>query len=198
MTQGALFYMLGFGQRDIVPAKFELTQEPLLVLVDDLAARVDWPPALQYLIDDLSQELIKQGAAGKIIPRRTLANIRRDHSEYDKLSAQQIGRLAGAEQVLWIEVREYFANPDIFEPTNAAYYAVGVKVIDPHEKAERSRVRLWPTSPRGQYVNATLPSDIVHRAGTRDAIARKLATELASKTAKLFYDYRPGDFERVE
>jgi len=168
------------------------------VLVDDLAGRVDWPPSINYLTDDLSQELIKNDAAGKIVPRRTTANLRRDHSDYDKMSAQKIGRLAGAEQVLWIEVQEYFANPEIFEPTNAAYFSVTIKVIEPNEKTDRMQVRTWPTSPRGHYVNATLASHVVTDAGTPDAIGRKLSKALSTKIAKLFYDYRPGDFEKVE
>lgn len=197
-SQGQLLYMLGFGQREIVKAKFTLTKGPILVLVDDVSGRIDWPPAQKYLIDTLSQELIKQDGADKIIPRRTVQNLRRSRSDFDKLSCREIGELVGAEQVLWLEVQSYFGDSEFFEPTNAAWFAVTIKVIDPTQKKDRSKVRLWPASPRGKYISISLNGSEVAMAKTKDGIAKALAQRLAERLAKLFCDYRPGDFEQEE
>ncbi len=197
-TQGKLLYMLGFGQRDIVKAKFTLTEEPILILVDDPSGRIDWPPAEKYLTDTLSQELIKQEGANKIIPRKTVQNLRRSRTDFGKLSCREIGELVGAEQVLWLEVQKYFGDSEFFEPTNAAWFAVTVRVINAQETEDRSAVRLWPPSPRGQYISISLDGNEVAMAKTKDSIAKALAQRLAERLAKLFCDYRPGDFEREE
>ena len=197
-SQGQLLYVLGFGRRAVVKAKFRLTERPILILIDDLSGRVDWPMATRYLADDLSQELIKRKAAGKIIPRQTLDNLRRNDPELDKRSCRRIGELVGAEQVLWIEVRDFYAEEVFFEASNAAYFNVAVKIIDAREKKNRSRVRLWPVSPEGHFVTVSLDGATVARAKTKDGIAKELARQLAVKITKLFCDYRPGDFESAE
>ena len=194
-SQGALLYMLGFGRRKMVKAEFHLTKAPILILVDDASERVDWPPTTKYLTDILGQELIKQDAADKIIPRQTLENLRRSRMDYDKLSCRQIGELVGAEQVLWLEVQNYFADEEFIGPSNAAWFAVTLKVINVQEKENRSRVRLWPNSPDGKYITVSLDGSTVARLKTKDAITQELCRRLASEITKLFCDYRPGDFE---
>lgn len=194
-SQGQLLYLFGFGRRAVVKAKFRLTEGPVLILVDDPSGRVDWPPATRYLADGLSQELIKHKAAGKIIPRRTLDNLRRRDPDFATRSCHQIGERAGAKQVLWIQVRDFYAQKEFSEPRNAAYFNVAVKVINPHEKKSRSRVRLWPMSPEGHDVTVALDGATVASAKTKDDIAKELSRRLAAEIARLFYDYRPGDFE---
>jgi hypothetical protein len=179
----------------MVKPEFHLAKGPLLVQVDDLSGRVDWPIATRYLTDDLSQELIKRKAASKIIPRQTLDNLRRSDPDFDKRSCREIGERVGAEQVLWIEVQDFYAEEEFFEPPHAAYFAVTVKVIDPHEKEKRSRVRLWPVSPEGHPVVVTLDGGEVLRAKTKDGIAKELVRRLAVEITKLFCEYRPDDFE---
>ena len=72
-----------------------------------------------------------------------------------------------------------------------------MKVINVRE-TRRSRVRLWPTSPNGYPLSVGLTGSEVTLAKTRDAIAKELVGRLVVKVAKLFYDYRLGDFEREQ
>ena len=195
-AQGELAYMLGFGRGKLVEAEFTLTEEPILILVDDYAARVDWPPARHYLVDELGQELIKKGAAKKIIPRQRLQQIRQTEANFEKRGVREIGELAGAEQVMWIEVQDFAANPQFDNTLDAAYYSVTVKIINVLEKERRSRVRVWPTSPSGQAVTVSMTGSEVTLAKTKDAISKQLAEELAVEIAKPFYKRRLGDFEK--
>jgi hypothetical protein len=158
---------------------------------------VDWPQATRYLVDDLSQELIKRNGASKIIPRQTLDSLRRDDPELQTRSCRRIGEMAGAHQVLWLEVQDFYAEEDFIEPNAAAYFNVTVKVINALEKRERSRVRLWPVSPEGHFETAVLTGSEAARAKTKDGIARALAARLAEQIAKLFCDYRPEELERT-
>ena len=192
---GKLAYMLGFGREQLVKAEFTLTKGPIAILVDDFAERVDWPAAKGYLADDLGQQLIKRKAARKIIPQRTLHHLRQEDPGFDKRGTREVGELAGAEQVLWIEVQDFFAQEEIDSALRAAYWTVTVKVTNVLETERRSRVRLWPMAPEGRPVTAGLPGDTVIRLKTKDAIARALAKRLASEITKLFCDYRPGDFD---
>lgn len=196
-SQGELLYMLGVGRGQVVEAKFRLTDKPILVLLDDPTARIDLPAAKRHFVDELSQELIKNEAAKRIIPRRTVQNLRQATANFERRGCREVGEMAGAEQVLWVEVRDFVARERFYDPNNAASFVVTVKVINVRE-TRRSRVRLWPTSPNGYPLSVGLTGSEVTLAKTRDAIAKELVGRLVVKVAKLFYDYRLGDFEREQ
>jgi len=191
-----LLYLLGVGRGQLVKAQFELADGPILILVDDPAERIDWPPAGRHIFNELGQTLIDTRSAKKIVPFDTLEQIRRSEPEFEKRGCREIGHRAGAEQVLWLEVQDFLAEEQIYDPANAAFLAVAVKVIDAGEENSRARVRLWPTSPEGHLVTVNLGGTDVSAAKTKDGISKKLAEVLAGKVAELFHDHRLGDFER--
>ena len=197
-SQGELLFVLGFGRGKKVEAKFRLTEGPIMILVDDVSERVNWPAAKRYLFDDLAQELLKHEAAKKIIPRQTLEHLWQSMPDFAKRGCREVGERAGAEQALWIEVDGFLAEEQIQDASIAAYFTVTVKVINVLEKKSRSRVRLWPSSPRGHIVTVTMAGSEVVTAKTKNAISKELANRLAVDIAKLFYDHRLGDFEREE
>ena len=169
-----------------------------MVFVDDVHERVDWPPARRYLWDDLSQELLRSKSATQIVPIETEESLRQTLPDFTKRSCREIGELAGAQQVLWIEVQDFLAEEDISDATNAAYFAVTVKVLNPAEKTDRNRVRVWPDSPEGQYLSARMTGASVVRAKTKDGIAKELTAKLAVNIARLFYDHELEDFEKSQ
>ncbi len=197
-SQGELLFMLGLGQGQEVEAKFRLTEGRVLILLDDASQRVGWPSTMRTLFDDLAQELLSHEAASKIIPHQTVQHLRQSTPELDRLGAREVGELVGAEQVLWIEVQDYLGESQIREATNAAYFTVTVKVLDVLETTKRTRVRLWPSSSKGRLVSVSLDGSEVVTKKTKDAVAKELAHRLAIRIAKLFYDYRLGDFEREQ
>ena len=176
--------------KEKVKAQFKLSEGPVLVFIDDRNERVDWPVARRFLWDDLSQELIRTKAARKVIPIETEDAIRQTSSDFGKLSCREVGELAGADQVLWIEVQDFLVNEQITEATNAAYFNVTVKVINPREKESRSKVRLWPTTPEGQLVTANMTGGAVLEQKNKDAISRILTARLAVDVARLFHDHK--------
>jgi len=182
-------FLFGSRSRD-VKAQFKLCEGPILVFVDDINERVDWPAARRFLWDDITQELLRTKSASKIIPMATEDSLRQTVADFGKLSAREIGELAGADQVLWIEVQDFLADEQITEATNAAYFVVTAKVLNAKEKDSRTRVRLWPTSPDGHTLTADLTGGAVLREKTRDGISRALTAELAVETARLFHDHR--------
>ncbi|MBI4716921.1 MAG: hypothetical protein HY763_03885 [Planctomycetes bacterium] len=197
-SQGQLLYLLGVGRGKLVKAQFQLAHGPLLVFVDDPNERVDWPAARQHLADDLAQELLQHGAAKRIVPQETLDQIRQTTADFAKRGCREIGELAGAEQVLWVEARDFLAEEQITDAANAAYFAVSVKVINVLEKEDRARVRLWPAGGDGHAVTVSLGGADAARAKTKDAIAKELSHRLAADIARLFYDHRLGDFGKPQ
>ncbi len=186
--QAAAFMAGSRGEK--VKAQFKLSEGPILVFIDDKNERVDWPAARRFLWDDLSQELIRTKTATKIIPIGTEDAIRQTTADFGKLSCRELGELAGADQVLWIEVQDFLVNEQITEATNAAYFTVTVKVINPKEKESRSKVRLWPTTPEGQRVTAGMTGGAVIEQKNKDAISRILTARLAVDIARLFHDHK--------
>ena len=190
---GELLYLMGVGRTAKVEAKFRLTQERLMVFVDDVHERVDWPQARNDLFDDLTQALMRHQAVTKIIPRESIDALRQSLPNFGRRGCRELGEMLEADQVLWVEVRDYLGDEQFTETKEAALWTVAVKVINVKEKKSRSRVRLWPMSPDGQLVTALLSGVDVARLKTKSAIARELSDRLAQRIAKLFYDHTPRD-----
>lgn len=192
-TGGELLYNLGFGRSKKVPAQFQLSEGRLLVLIDDVNELVDWPPAQAYLFDQLTQDLIRHGAAKKIIPGETIDGRRRTMPDFNKLSCREVGELLGADQVLWIETKDFLAEEDFADTGASALWNVVVRVIDPNQKDSREKVRLWPESPAGHMVSAELSAAETLRLKSKDAIAKALVSKLAARITLLFFEHRLDD-----
>lgn len=198
-TGGKILYALGFGSTKKVEAQFVLTQEPLLIFVDDEHDRVTWPTAQGHLTDSLSQELLRTKATKRIVPFATLQNHMQADPRFAERSCREIGELCGADQVLWLRVDDFLVEEEYYDPHRAAYATVSVKAIDVKWKdKEDGRPRLWPGSPEGHMVTVALTGSEVLRLETREEITRELCSVLAVKVAKLFYEHRLEDFEKEE
>ena len=195
MQAGTLFYFLGAGRLHTVEAEFALTEGPLLILVDDLNERLTWGPARDRIAEELAQELLEHEAAAKVIAPQTLKRHRRTQAGFDDLKCTQVGRLVGADQVLWIDVQAFYAEEEVHDTTQAASLAVTVRVINPNERKDRAKVRLWPSNREGKPVAVQLSSIEVSRLKTKDRIAAELARRLAKETAKFFYKHPLQDDE---
>jgi len=180
-----------------VDAKFHLTAGSVMVFVDDVHERVDWPPARRYLWEDVSQELLRTESATKVVPIETEDSLRLTLPDFVKRSCREIGELAGAEQIVWIEVQDFLAEEDITDATNAAYFAVTVKVLDPTQKSDRRQVRVWPDTPEGHYLSANITGAAVVGAKTKDAIAKALTAKLAVSITRLFHDHQLELYEKA-
>jgi hypothetical protein len=190
---GAMLYYLGAGDREKVAAQFTLSKGPILVLVDDLGERVVWPEAREMLSSRLADELLANKATEKVIAVETLQHARRTEPNFDKRGCREVGRMVGADQVLWVEVVDFFASEALEDIGSATRIAVTVKVIDPKGTVKQQNIRLWPVEHDGRPVKVELSSNDVSRARTRQAIAQELTSRLAGEIARLFYEHRLQD-----
>jgi len=193
---GEALFMTGLFQRPKVKAEFKLTDGPVAVIVDDFGELCHWPEAPGVLEQRVVDELSKHHAATRLISPMKIKTMRQSYPEFDKRGFRELGRLLGADQVVAMEVRAFEASVEVRTIGAAARMSVAVKVIDAREQAEGDRVRLWPAGRAGETVAVELDGSQVNRAKTQDAILEKLATALAEKIARKFYERPMADFEK--
>lgn len=192
-----MLFLLGVGRGQLIKAEFTLTREPVLVLVDDHAERVTYIPSKTHLAESVADELLRNQAAKKVIPEESLAHLRQSDPEFVRRGCREIGERLGAEQVIWLEIQDYLVSEQIQDALTAAQCTVSVKVINVLEKENRLRVRVYPTTPEGRLVSASMSGSELVPLKTRERISQELMKRLGVSIAKLFYEYRLGDFEKT-
>lgn len=192
---GGIGYFLGFGRRTKIEALNTLPENTLLILVDDPAEKVRWPRARNLLAQYVGEELLTHKAVSAVVRPASLAKLRRMDPAFETYSATTVGRKLGAETVLFIEVRDFFAPKDIQDTSTAAKLTVSVRVLDVTQREHARKVRLWPTDPGGHIVESTLRAVEVHALKGENATPTELARKAAIYTGRVFYDHTLGDID---
>ena len=193
---GALGYWLGVGRGKKVKAQFKFPPGRLLILVDDSRGLVEWPQACEHLARFVGEDLLRRDAVEEVVSNDSLARLRASDADFHKRSAQEIGRLAGADTVLWLEVREFFAPQEIQDTSSAAKMSVSVKVLNVHEEKRSDLVRLWPDDEYGHIEEIELRAVEVHTLErAENAVSLSMTRKLSKQIARLFFDYKLGELE---
>lgn len=195
VSGGVLLFHSGMVKSPTTAAEFKLAHGPVLVLVDDFDELLDTPERRIQFARQLSDELVTRKAAQTTIRPDIVNDLRREQRDFDQRGCREVGRMAHAEQVVWLRVRDFYAGEEASERGEAAKVTVAVKVINALEEKDKLKVRLWPSSYAGSPVAVELTVGEVGRAGSRDAVTKALGTKLAGQVAKLFYDHSLEDFE---
>ncbi|MCH7721334.1 MAG: hypothetical protein IH988_10170 [Planctomycetes bacterium] len=195
-TAGQALYWTGLFKGPKVEAEHTLEDRVLLILVDDPDERVHWPQTMTYLAESLRRQLLDNEVVSNVLAADTIYRLRAAHADFDTRGCREIGRMAGADRVLWLEVRDFYARQEISDVDVAARLAVTVKVIDAGKDKDSAKVRVWPVHPNGRRISADLTAGQVTRAKGVDRIAHLLADQVADKVAKLFYKHTADDFDR--
>ncbi|MCH7701405.1 MAG: hypothetical protein IID37_06930 [Planctomycetes bacterium] len=195
-TAGQALYWTGLFKGPKIEPEHILEDRVLLILVDDPDERVHWPQTMTYLAESMRRELLDHEVVSHVLAADTVYRLRAAHADFNTRGCREIGRMAGADRVLWLEVRDFYARQEISDIDVAARLAVTVKLIDAGEEEDRTKVRVWPVHPNGRRVSADLTAGEVTRAKGVDRIAHLLADQVADKVAKLFYKHTADDFDR--
>jgi len=195
-TGGQAMFFTGLFPRPTVKAEFTFGEGPVAVLVDDFQEICYWPEMTAVLADEVIRELGDRGVAKIVIPTAKVGRLRQADAEFDDRACTAVGRALEADELLVIEVRDFYATEDPVEASDAARLGVGLKVINAREREDRSKVRLWPREHEGSIVSAELSAADVRRAETREGIVAELAKALAEKIVRKFYDRPMDDFEK--
>jgi len=195
MAGGRAMYMAGLFRRPTIDAEFRFGKGPIAVVVDDFGEVCYWPGVSSALAERLILSLESNKAAKTIISNAAVNRLRKTDASFDEHSCARLGRLLGAEQVLLIEIRSFYASENPAESNAAARLGVAAKVINVLEKTDRRKVRLWPKSRDGRIVTTELSANDVSRAKTREGVLRELTTTAADNIVNFFHDRAMGDFE---
>lgn len=196
MTAGQALYWTGLFAGAKVEPEHTLEDRVLLILVDDPNERVHWPQTMTYLAESLRRQLLDNEVVSDVLAADTIYRLRAAHADFNTRGCREIGRMAGADRVLWLEIRDFYARQEISDIDVAARLAVTVKVIDASKDKDGTKVRVWPVHPNGRRISADLTAGQVTRAKGVDTIAHLLADQVADKVAKLFYKHTADDFDR--
>jgi len=170
-----------------VPSK----QKRMLVLVENYrnpdAARMD----AQRLTAHLAAELRRHGIAPVVDPNE--AEALRARPDYPSMKVQEVGRAAGAGQVLYVNLQQFAVDDTVGGEMTKARGEMRVRVVD-----VATGQTLWPRSvPEGSTVTAETPW-VRTASGTGDAASEialrdQLARSAANQIVKLFRACRPDE-----
>jgi len=183
-----MLYHMGVGGDQKVEAEFELPKAPTLILVDDDQNLVNPRTACDALVESLATELQQRGLVDRVTTNEELAKLRLAHADFDERGAREVGRLAHADTVVWIQIRR-FALPEKLDRVMAEVpFAATVKVLNAQAET-RDEVRLWPEEREGSYVEVKVSPHELRRCKELAEAHRLMAAELARKIAELFYEH---------
>jgi len=194
-ASGAMAYFMGVGRGTKIKPQFTLPEGKILVLVDDPGEKVHWPRARGLLGQYVGEELLTHKAASAMISPESVAKFRQMNPSFEKYSAQAIGRKLGADAILWLEVRDFFAPTEIQDTSVAARMTISLKVLNVHEEQDRGKVRLWPVDRDGYVVESELKAVEVNRLKGKNAASKELARKAALYIGRLFYQHTLGDID---
>ncbi len=191
----AMAYYLGIGRNRKIEPLFVLPPGKILVLVDDTDNRVTWPRARDLLAESVGRELLAHEAAESIISNTSLMQLRQVDPAFPRYSATKIGRKLGANTVIWLQIKDFFAPTEIEDTSSAARLTLSIKILNADEMDDPSDVRLWPADERGHINKTELSAIEVERLKGSNASARALAEKAAKPIGRLFYEHTLGDLD---
>jgi hypothetical protein len=171
---------------DWIKPEFELTKEPLLILVDDRSGQVTEPKALREVHQTLSENFLEFKVNKRVIPFQELQNLQADRN-FARMTVRQIGEKLGAAQVLYIDVERFTLHSEPGAPIFKGEFVVRVKVLSTDRKKD---VRLWPEEESGRRVDVTTPAAPTDTDKGPSDVAAELGIKLGQEVARLFYGYR--------
>ncbi|MSR69630.1 MAG: hypothetical protein EXS17_04715 [Phycisphaerales bacterium] len=176
-------YILQGGPK--APAAYELPAKRTAMLVDDRSNRMSRVALRIEIGETVATELLENDVIPEAISTRdSVAYARRSDSAKQPISIQRIGEALGAEQLIFIEVDQFVLSGGSEQGGPEAIALI--KVFD-----ITSGARLWPNAGSEavqSFIRDIDPSLLQTSAGRRE-IEDKLAQQLGSDIAKIFYEH---------
>ncbi len=174
---------------DWIEPEFELSQEPLLVLIDDPNGLVTEPRAIREAYLTISEIFLEFKVNKMIVPFQEWQRLRAD-PKYASYSVRQIGEKLGARQVLHVGVERFTLHAEAGAPIFKGQFAARVKVLSTERQKD---VRLWPEGESGRRLEVeTTPTPSDGEVTAAD-VAKELGIKMGQEVAKLFYGRREFD-----
>jgi hypothetical protein len=177
-----------------VEAKHPLGTQPVLVMVEKFenpaAAALDSEQLGHFL-----QEELRQHTTTPVVDQSKLTDLKAAKGPaYREMKVQEVGRAAGAAQVLYVDLVEDSVDATAGGELLKGTVAVRVKVVD-----ATSGATLWPTDmSNGLPMRMETPYNRQSRQITQDSMRRELMRGMAERVGRLFYKWKPEEEEKPE
>lgn len=170
-----------------IPARYTPpATEPMLVLVEGAQSPVGSIPEADELAQALQTELKANNVAPLVEPGAVHDLRHTNPAAYSKLGIAEIGRKAGAKQVLYVSLRQVlFENPPGSDSVKLTVSA-RVKMVD-----AQSAVTVWPQSGNEEYYDYQSPFRRITPDISANSLKREILTQCGSDIARWFYAYQP-------
>jgi len=179
------------GGPDKVDARHTLPDVPTVVFVDDPRSVVNPVSLRRTIADTVSEELmINKLVTTTISSNDAMVIASRSDRASKPMSAEEIGRAVGAQQVVLVKMTQFQNTPDGYTPRPFA--AAEIKVIDLNSRS------VWPEMEGGagfplQVTGAPVDPSVYAARNTRLQVFESLGKQLGDQVAKLFYKHDPRD-----
>lgn len=187
-SMGAWFYTLGMVPNQKSTAEYKLPSGSVLVLVDDDQDLIEPPLARKMLVDSLAKQLKEHKITDRVTTNEEIARLRQSEPNFDQRGAREVGRLAKADTVVWLSVKQFSVETNLELSVSPGTFSANLKVVNANAE-KREDVRLWPMDREGRLIVATVPAHQIRACKSQSEVHEKLAETMADSVAKLFYDY---------
>lgn len=185
----AAAYVSGIGSTRKIPAQFQLPEGPTVILIDDFLDVVQPPLAKDILHDRLIEELHNNHAVNSpFTTREELARLRQRDPDFDKKTIREVGRMAGAETMIWIKPTTYDVHDNLDLAHSDGRFVAVVKVFNILEE-DIQNLRLWPGNRDGHQVMVTLSVHDIRASKSKAEVHRAIGAKMAEEVARLFYTH---------
>lgn len=158
----------------------------LLVFVDDKIHEVTYEPVKAEMANNINAELKQHKVVPAVIPYERILELASSAPNFNDLSVAEVGQKLGADIVLHVQIDEFRLKDDPGTPFWRGQLKVSVRLVDV------TAGRLWPKDRLTGYPMP--PIVILGKEDTSPAygseMAREMASQMAGKIAKLFYDHK--------
>jgi hypothetical protein len=170
-----------------VPAEYVLPAKPTIVVVKDLPDPNGGTNESEEVAAEIDREL-KTHVIVPLISSAKVAEIRSDQTDEQPMSPAQIGRAAGADQVIYVELQSSSLDAGPVNDVLKGQISAMVRVID-----AKTGQTLWPSDGSdGPTVSYETPMLKVDDETNRNLLRQNVCAGIADQVAKFFYKYKPN------
>lgn len=165
-------------------AEYTPAKKPTLVLVETYQNPDLYGVEANRLARDISYEFTEHKAF-PVVPPQKLIDLRASKgSDYWKMTLPEVAQAVGAEQVVYVNLKNFSAESPVGSETVRGECEAMVRFVD-----ARTRQTLWPPdSSDGREISYKTPA-LSEEGTTRDAVQEQLYKHMSQDISHLFYNW---------
>ncbi len=157
----------------------------VLVFVDDLLNPVSYIAVKNDLTKKLNRQLTEHGIVKDVISYDRLMDLKGAMPKFNQLAISEVGNKLGADVVLYVQIDKFSLKDDEESPLWHGNFEATIRMVDV------DKGRLWPKDRPSGYPVEPVKTPTQDNLSTTygSELASQLATMMADKIAKLFYEH---------